>query len=101
MSKKTLLLSLPFILGLALLLVTLIDLHQFELKTIVVQDMLKREIPIVILGFLVSLAALISSVYWMAKKEWLATLQAVLGPVFFALCFGIGGALGSAYINAT
>jgi hypothetical protein len=101
MSNVQLLTWFPTFIGLVLVAVTQIDLYQFHDRAIDVQSMLSRELPIVLVGFLFSLGVLCSSIYWLSKRNWLLASQAVVSPLMFLACFGIGGALGGAYLNAT
>jgi uncharacterized BrkB/YihY/UPF0761 family membrane protein len=101
MSKVQLLTWLPTFIGLALVAVTQIDLYQFHDQAIDVRSMLSRELPIVLVGLLFSLGVLCSSIYWLYKRKWLLASQAIVSPLIFLVCFGIGGALGGAYLNAT
>ncbi len=91
----------PFFIGLLLLVITKIDLYQFGSGSIEVQSMLSREIPIVSLGLLSSVLVFLSSIYWLFKKQWAVAVQSIISPVLFMLCFGIGGAMGGAFLNAT
>ena len=101
MTKKIVAIWLPFIVGLLLVTVAVIDLYQFKSNAIDVHTMLSREIPIVLLGLISSLAVFISSFYWLYKKNWAIAVQSFLSPILFLVCFVIGGAMGAAYINAT
>ena len=99
--KKTVAIWLPFISGLILIAVAVIDLRQFESNIIDVQTMLRREMPIFLFGLVSSLIVFFSTIYWLFKKQWLTALQSFLSPILFIVCFGIGGAMGAAYLNAT
>ncbi|MGH1539636.1 MAG: hypothetical protein ACRBHB_04380 [Arenicella sp.] len=101
MSKPNIIIWAPVALGIVLLVVTKIDLYQFQNQAIDVQSMLLREIPIVILGLLLSAGVLLSSIYWFIKKQWLVAVQAIVSPLLFMLFFGIGGSMGGAFLNAT
>lgn len=101
MNKSKLIIWLPAFLGLVLLVVTKIDLYQFNNETLEVHNMLSREIPIVFSGLFLSVAVFLSGIYWLVKKQWLTALQSALSPVIFMVCFGVGGAMGGAFLNAT
>jgi len=101
MTKQKIIIWVPVVLGIILLVVTKIDLYQFQNQSINVQGMLSREVPIVILGLLFSIGILLSSIYWLIKKQWFMAAQAVISPLLFMLFFGIGGAIGGAFLNAT
>jgi hypothetical protein len=101
MSKLKLIIWLPAVLGLVLLTVTKIDLYQFNNESIEVRSMLSREIPIVLSGLFLSAGVFLSSVYWLVKKQWLFAAKSVLSPLIFMVCFGVGGAIGGAFLNAT
>lgn len=99
--KKIIAIWLPFISGLLLVAVVAVDMHQFELGTIDVHDMLRRELPIVLFGMLSSLVVFVSSFYWLFKKQWFKAIQSLLSPFLFFVCFGIGGVMGASYLYAT
>ena len=101
MNKTIVIIWLPATLGLLLLAVVKIDLYQFSNNGIEVRDMLMRELPIVVIGLLFSLIIFLTSFYWLLKKIWLKSLQAIISPLIFVYCFGWGGYLGAAYLNAT
>lgn len=101
MRAEKLIVWLPAAVGAALLVVTKVDLYQFQNQSIEIRTMLLREMPIVVIGLFISAMVLVSSVYWIAKRRWLLAASAVLSPTVFVLCFGIGGAMGGAYLNAT
>jgi len=92
---------LPFILGLLLLVVAKIDMLIFDPQTGDVRALLSRELPIVLLGVVLSIAVFSSSFYWLYKKERSVALQAIVSPVLFFICMSLGGAMGAAYLNAT
>lgn len=101
MNKRTIIIWLPAFLGFVLLLVTQIDIYQFERQSIGVQAMLSREVPIVIVGLLLGLAVFISGIYWLIKKQWFTAIQAIISPLVFLLLFAVSGAFGGAFLNAT
>jgi len=101
MKRTLILIWLPVVLGVILLGVTKIDLYQFHNKTIDVQSMLSREIPIVFIGLLISAIVFLSSIYWLIKKQWFVAAQSIFSPLLFLVLFGVGGAMGGAFLNAT
>ena len=101
MNKSKLIIWSPTVLGVVLLLVTKVDLYQFQSQTIDVQGMLSRELPIVVIGLLLSAGVLLSSIYWLIKKQWLIVMQSMISPLLFLASFGIGGTVGGAFLNAT
>lgn len=101
MAKQKIIIWVPVIFGVILLVVTKIDLYQFQNQSIGMQSMLFREVPIVILGLLLSIGVLLSSIYWFIKKQWFVAIQAIVSPLLFVLFFGISGAIGGAFLNAT
>ncbi|UTW05164.1 hypothetical protein KDX31_09290 [Amphritea atlantica] len=101
MSKRTSIIWLPALLGIILAVVTKIDLYQFHSQSIDVQTMLSREIPIVLFGMLFAAVVFMSSFYWLLKRNWVVALQSVVSPLIFLVLFGVGGAMGGAFLNAT
>ena len=99
--KKYIFIWLPFSLGILLIGVVHLDLYQFKQQNIDVNGMLMRELPIVVTGFISGALVLISTLYWLYKKQWLVAAQSFISPIMFAYCFGYGGAIGGAYLNAT
>ena len=91
----------PVAIGCCLLAVTAFDLYQFSDRSIDTRAMLSREIPLVIGGFVLSTFVLFSGLYRLAKKQWGLALQSIVSPLLFLLLFGIGGAMGGAFMNAT
>lgn len=78
-----------------------VDLYQFTNQSIEVQTMLSRELPIVLIGLLFSALILISGIYRLMKRQWFMAIQSVVSPTIFMILFGVGGAIGGAYLNAT
>jgi len=101
MSKSKIIIWLPVFLGLLLVVVTKIDLYQFHNQSIELKPMLSREIPIVLIGLLLSGIVFLSSIYWLSKKQWAMVFQSVISPLLFMVLLSIGGAMGGAYFNAT
>jgi len=91
----------PFFLGLILLVVAKIDMLLFDPYSGDVRALLDRELPIVILGVVLSVVVFSSSFYWLYKKEGRLAFQAIISPVLFFMCMSLGGAMGAAYLNAT
>ncbi len=83
------------------MIVTKIDLIQFHNQSIEVKAMLSREIPIVLIGLLLSTGVFLSGTYWLVKKQWCVALQSIVSPIIFMILFGVGGAMGGAFLNAT
>ena len=101
MNKTILITWLPSVLGLILLIVAKIDLYQFETQSINAKDMLMREMPIVIIGVILSIIIFLSCFYWLFNQQWAMAIQAIISPLIFLGCFVLGGAMGAAYMNAT
>ena len=101
MEWKTLILLLPAASGVFLLCVSMYNLGLFFENQIDPRTMAGRELPIVLFGFAASLVVLISSLYWVYRKQWRSVLYSIFSPVAFGTCFLIGGELGAAYLNAT
>ena len=101
MNKQKVIIWAPVALGIILLIVTKIDLYQFHNQAITARGMLAREMPIVILGLLLSAGVFLSSIYWLINKKWSTAIQAVISPLLFILFFSICGAMGGAFLNAT
>ena len=99
--KLKLIIWLPFAIGILLLVVVKIDLIQFNSQSINPRTMAAREIPIVILGVIVSALVSICSIYWFCKKQWAIATQSIISPVLFIICFIFGGVMGGAFLNAT
>ncbi len=101
LNRFNLTISLPILFGLVLLLVTKIDLHQYSVQSVDVRTMLARELPIVLIGLVISVTVLLSSFYWLIKKQWRRVFLSILSPSLFVLCFMLSGAMGGAFLNAT
>jgi len=101
MRKSDLVNLVPVISGLVLLAVTKFDLYQFNADSIDVRVMLSRELPIVLVGLISSIGVFLSSFYWLFKRRWFTATVAVLSPLLFLICFGLGGMWGAAYLYAT
>ncbi|MEP1382380.1 MAG: hypothetical protein ABJK64_01160 [Paraglaciecola sp.] len=101
MSKSIFLIWSPALLGVLLVVVVKVDLYQFTNQSIEVQTMLSRELPIVFIGLLFSALIFISSIYRLIKKQWFRAILSVVSPIAFIILFGVGGAIGGAYLNAT
>lgn len=99
--KKIILIWLPLLTGIVLVAIAAFDLYQFRSGIIDAHTMLRREIPVVLLGVLSSLIVFLSAFYWLYKKQWLTALQSLASPFMFLVCFNIGGSMGAAYLNAT
>ncbi len=91
----------PFALGLLLLVVAKVDIYQFESQTIEVRAMLSRELPIAILGFILSIVIFLSTIYWLVKNKWTVAIQTVISPILWYGCFIAGSLMGGAFMNAT
>jgi hypothetical protein len=100
MKKSNLLLWIPTLLGCLLLLVSYFDLQQFNVGKIVPREMVGREAPLVLLGFLSSIIVLIFFFMHLFKKKWSQAVQSIVSIILFLTCFYIGGILGAAYLNA-
>ncbi len=99
--RVRLLLWLPFLIGLLLIAVALVDLAQFQRGAIEARVMLSREGPLLLAGLLFALGNVACSVYWAWRKQWVLAAQAVASSLLFLVCMFIGGAMGAAYFNAT
>jgi len=99
--KKYIFIWLPFSLGILLIGVVHLDLYQFKQQSVDVNGMLMRELPIVVTGLISGALVLISTLYWLYKKQWLVAGQSFISPIIFIYCFGYGGTIGGAYLNAT
>lgn len=99
--KKFILIWLPLLTGLVLVAMAAFDLYQFKLDIIDARTMLRREMPVVLLGVLSSLVVFLSAFYWLYKKQWLTAVQSLASPFMFLVCFNIGGSMGAAYLYAT
>jgi len=99
--KRTLIIWLPAILGFLLIFVVNVDLYQFNKGAIDARTMLFREMPIVFGGMLLGLLIFLNSFNWLFKKKWCVALQSIISPAIFLILFGLGGALGGAFLNAT
>ena len=100
MKKQKIIIWMPFLLGVTLLLVTIIDINQYQNNSVDVHTMLTREIFVLFIGISFSVLVLLSSIYWLIKKQWFLAIQAIISPILFFLCFIIGGVMGGAFLNA-
>lgn len=100
-NKRTIIIWAPFTIGLILLLVTKIGLYQFSNQEIDIRSLLHREALLIIPGLLLSIVILISSIYWLIKKQWLLAVQTVISPFLFILCVVISQAIGGVFLYAT
>lgn len=99
--KKIIFIWLPFLSGLFLILVAAIDTQLFKSRIIDVQIMLGIETSIILFGIVSSIIVFFNTIYWILKKDWCSAFQSFISPILFMICFGIGGAMGAAYFNAT
>ena len=100
MKKQKIIIWMPFFLGVTLLLVTIIDINQYQNNSVDVHTMLTREIFVLFIGISFSVLVLLSSIYWLIKKQWFLAIQAIISPILFFLCLIIGGVMGGAFLNA-
>ena len=98
---KTLLVWLPAFIGFFLLCASQIDLYLFKQGVFSVRTMLSWEVVLVIAGLISSICVVFLGVVFLCKKLWLLALQSFVSPFLFIVFFGIGGAMGAAYLNAT
>ena len=101
MSKAKILTWSPLIIGVTLLVVAKINMIMFDSQTLSVHEILSLELPIVLIGLVVSFFVFLSSLYWLYNKNAKMALQSVISPILFLVCVSIGGAMGAAYLNAT
>ncbi len=101
MTKQKAIIWAPAVLGIILLVVTKIDLYQFQNQDIDARTMLSREAPIFFIGLLLSTGVFLSSIYWFIKKQWFIAAQAIVSPLLFMVCFAITGVIGGTLIYAT
>lgn len=101
MMRTRLLVWLPFLIGVLLIAVVMVDLAQFQRGAIEARAMLLREGPLLLVGLLFALGNVACSVYWAWGQQWALAAQAVASSLLFLVCIFIGGAMGAAYFNAT
>lgn len=101
MTKSTLAIWTPAASGLVLLALVLVDLHQFQSGSVGVRTLLFREIPVVLFGLASCLAMSVLALSWAARKQWRKAVLAGMSILVFVICFGIAGASGGAFLNAT
>lgn len=91
----------PLLCGVILIIIVPINLNQFEMNEVDIHTILNREIPIVLVGMLSSVIIFFSGLYWLFRKQWSKAIQSVCSVFLFFICFGVGGAMGGAFLNAT
>jgi len=91
----------PAVLGLLLFIISGIHLYQFDPYTGDVRELLSTELPIAILGFILSVVVFLSTIYWLAIKKWKIAVQTVVSPIIWYGFFVAGSLMGGAYMNAT
>ena len=101
MKRKVLLVWLPAFIGLVLLCVSQIDLYLFKQGILGVRIILSWEVVLVVAGLISSAVVFLFGIVCLFRKTWLIALQSFVSPFLFVIFFGVGGAMGAAYLNAT
>lgn len=101
MKRKVLFVWLPAFIGLLLFCVSQIDLYLFKQDIFGVKIILAWEVVLVIAGLISSALVFFFGIVCLFKKTWLFALQSFVSPFLFIILFGVGGAMGAAYLNAT
>lgn len=91
----------PVLVGLALLLVSQLDLYLFKAGIIGGETLLGWELWIVSSGFSSVLVAIIYGCFCLFRGRRAPVILALINSIGFLMLFALGGYLGGAYVNAT
>jgi len=101
MNRASIAISVPALSGLILVPLVFFSLDQFHSGAIEVDTMHRRELPVVMLGLLSSLALFVMAIVWLFKKQWFKSLGSVASILVYLVCNIIAGTNGGAFLNAT
>ena len=101
MNLRKLLIWSPTIIGVILLIVSQVDLYLFSSGILDVKAILGWELVFVFLGLVSSVVVFLYGVNFLFKKHWILAMYAFISSISFLILFGVGGAFGAAYLNAT